>query len=119
MKNAWSKQKLKSRKYNELNNQRDNKKKPRKLLSLRADVMNKSIFRAIRREWKWMFDNFIRTNKYTNSRSKRIFKANLRRFSAYLLGLPEYKPTATLGLDLNSFMIHAGVLTNNCLMMHR
>ena len=88
-------------------------KKSRKQLSLRADVMNKSIFRAIRRECKAMFDQFIKSHKYTNSRSKRIFKANLRRFAAYLLDIHEYKQTDDLGVDLNSFMVHAGVLVNN------
>lgn len=81
-----------------------------KALALRADVMNKNILRALRRECKHMFESFTKENGFTNSRSKRIFKANLRRFSAYLMESVEKQPTDSF--DTNSFMVYSGVLIN-------
>jgi len=57
----------------------------RKGLALRADVMNKNIFRAFRRECKSLFIIFTKEQGLSNSRSRRIFKSNVRRFSEDLL----------------------------------
>lgn len=53
-------------------------------LALRTDVMNKNTFRALRREYKSLFDSYLTSNLITNSRCKRLFRANLNRFAAFL-----------------------------------
>lgn len=57
----------------------------RRKLALRADVMNKNFFRALRREVKSLFDDFILSNQFSMSRSKRNFRSNLIKYSNHLL----------------------------------
>ena len=87
-----------------------------KNLALRADVMNKNVFRAFRRECKIVFQNFLLSNGFTLSRSKRIFRANLRRFSAHLLDQANAVLQASPGLDTDEFMKFVGVFINLCSM---
>ena len=77
-----------------LNEETANKRKKSKLLTLsesrrklalRADVMNKNFFRAIRRQIKTQFDEFLVENGLSTSKSKRTFIANLKRFSDHLV----------------------------------
>ena len=56
-----------------------------KKFALRADVMNKTLFRALRRQIKIHFYNFLSLNRFSTSKSKRIFNANLKRYSDYLI----------------------------------
>ena len=56
-----------------------------KKLALRADVMNKTLFRALRRQIKIHFYNFLSFNRFSTSKSQRIFSANLKRYSDYLI----------------------------------
>ena len=57
----------------------------RRKLSLRADVMNKNFFRALRREIKFIFDDYLISNGFSTSKCKRTFKSNLKRYTAHLL----------------------------------
>lgn len=88
----------------------------KRVLALRADVMNKNFFRAIRRECKAMFDTFIYNNGFTNSRSKRIFRANLRRFSENLLEDTPEQLTLSPDFKVEDFRVYIGILLNICVM---
>jgi hypothetical protein len=50
-------------------------------LCLRNDVMNKNFIRAVRRELKSIFTNFIEKNKLSKGFGKRVFRSNLNRFA--------------------------------------
>uniref|UniRef100_A0A7S3JF82 Uncharacterized protein n=1 Tax=Euplotes harpa TaxID=151035 RepID=A0A7S3JF82_9SPIT len=71
--------------------------------------MNKNVFRALRRECKLIFDEFIVANNFSASKSKRMFKSNLKRFSDHLL-------KSKMILDPKEFQKHLGVFINICLM---
>ena len=88
----------------------------KRVLALRADVMNKNFFRAIRRECKAMFDTFIYNHGFTNSRSKRIFRANLRRFSDNLLEDTAEQLTLSPDFKVEDFRVYIGILLNICVM---
>jgi hypothetical protein len=83
----------------------------KKSLSLRADVMNKNYIRAFRREIKNLFDRFLLENGFTNSRSGRIFKANLRRFSAHLLEKTKHF-TKPENFSEEEFQVYIGLMVN-------
>lgn len=88
----------------------------RRELSLRADVMNKNFFRALRRECKFLFEDFLIENGFTNSRSGRIFKANLRRFADFLLEeTPEVRDALTEE-SVDNFRLYIGMFLNITLM---
>ena len=57
----------------------------RKKLALRTDVMNKNFFRAIRREIKNLFDEYLISNELSTSKCKRVFRSNLKRFTENFL----------------------------------
>ena len=57
----------------------------RRKLSLRADVMNKNFFRALRREIKFIFDEYLISHGFSTSKCKRTFKSNLKRYTAHIL----------------------------------
>ena len=61
----------------------------RRKLALRTDVMNKNFFRALRREVKSIFDDYLISNGLSTSRCKRTFKTNLKKYSEYLLNSSE------------------------------
>ena len=99
---------------------------PKTSLSLRADVMNKNIIRAFRRQSKGMFDNFLKSKLFGNfklsknsqnlkaslPKLKRIFVVNLLKFTTHLLentqvgwrDLPEF--------NQEKFMKYLGVFVN-------
>lgn len=87
----------------------------RRVLALRADVMNKNFFRALRRECKFLFEEFLIENGFTNSRSKRIFNANLRRFAQHLLEDVCELNMETSDFNIDDFKIYIGVFLNVCL----
>ena len=80
-----------SKNYNEENLRKRKKNRvltlneSRRKLALRADVMNKNFFRALRREIKRIFENYLISNGLSTSKCKRTFKTNLKRFCEYLL----------------------------------
>jgi hypothetical protein len=92
---------------------RTKKKSSRKRnFALRADVMNKNIFRAFRRECKSVFKNFLLSNGLNASRGKKIFSSNLKKFSCHLIknihsllkARPEFNPdefTKFVGIFVN------------------
>ena len=57
----------------------------RKKLALRTDVMNKNLFRAIRREIKNLFDEYLVSNELSASKCKRVFRSNLKRYTENFL----------------------------------
>lgn len=117
--NSLSKQNPTCRKNQQWRNimgSEERSKNGRRILALRADVMNKNIFRAIRRECKSMFENFLLENGFTNSRSKRIFRANLRRFSDYLVEGSNDENANGSEFDDQDFKVYVGIFLNICLM---
>ena len=57
----------------------------RRKLALRADVMNKNFFRALRRQIKTQFEEFLVENGLSTSKSKRTFRTNLKKYSDHLV----------------------------------
>lgn len=73
--------------YNQLSDSicsktQDKKGRKRKNLAVRSDVMNKNIIRAIKRESKRMFDNFVELKKL--SKTAAFFDQNVEEFVQYL-----------------------------------
>ena len=90
--------------------------KKKKGLALRADVMNKNLFRAIRRECKCIYEDYLKSNSLSNSRSKRIFKSNLRKFSQHLLDSTNVEWRVKSNFDTAEFPKFLGLFINTCLM---
>lgn len=59
-----------------------------------------------------MFDEYLTEYFFTNSRSKRIFKANLRRFSQHLLNLTSVDYQSRQDFDPDVFSKFLGVFLN-------
>jgi len=87
-----------------------------KSLSLRADVMNKNLFRAFRRECKTIYEDFLKINSLSNSRSKRIFKSNLKKFASDFLNSTTVNFSTRSGFNQANFARHLGTFINTCLM---
>lgn len=85
-------------------------------LALRADVMNKNLFRAIRRECKTIFEAYCSKNLLSNSRSKRIFKSNLKRFSQHILESTSVEWKSRRDFSSTEFNKYMGIFINTCLM---
>lgn len=77
-----------------------------KSLSLRPDVMNKNIFRAIRRECKRLFSSYIKV--------KKNFIPNLYKFSELLLSNTSVNWQGTTGFKKDEFTKYFGILINYC-----
>ena len=74
----------------------------RRRLALRADVMNKNFFRALRREAKFIFERYLISNGFSTSKSKRTFKSNLKRYTDHLLqDIKSYGINGKLNFFLN------------------
>lgn len=71
--------------YSQKSKSRKAGNKPRQMLSLRTDVMNKNLFRAIRRECKNVFEKYAATNKLVCSKKPKHFMPNLEQFADHLL----------------------------------
>lgn len=86
-----------------------------KSLALRADVMNKNIFRALRRECKTIFEDYLKRQNMSLCKSKRTFLVNLDKFVQNVLETkPELKNM--LDFDANEFREYIGTLINTCMM---
>lgn len=90
--------------------------KKEKSLALRADVMNKNMFRAIRRECKSIFDSYLIENNLSNKKGKRVFNVNLNMFSRHLLESTSVEWQSRRDFDQNEFIKYLGVFLNMCLM---
>lgn len=88
----------------------------KKGLALRADVMNKNLIRAIRRECKAIYESYLKANTLSNSRSKRIFKSNLKKFSEHLLQTTSVEWRTRADFDVKEFHKYLGIFINTCLM---
>ena len=63
-----------------------------------------------------MFFDFLRNNGFTKSRNKKIFNANLKRFSNHLLEQSSDCPLSDPYFDYQDFTVYVGVLLNINLM---
>lgn len=90
--------------------------KKKRSLALRADVMNKNLFRAIRRECRSIFEAYLAENVLSNSKSKRIFKSNLKKFSQHLLDSTSVDWRSRGDFSINEFPKYLGIFINTCLM---
>lgn len=88
-------------------------------LALRSDVMNKNFFRAFRRECKTLFSQFLNKNLFSASKNKRVFTANLGKYSAYLLNDTETGRGFTQLVDSAEFEKYLGSFVNTCVMKKR
>ena len=57
----------------------------KKDFKLREDVLNKNIIRAVRREWKLIYDNFCLENNFIAVMKPKFFKPNLKKLSKSIL----------------------------------
>ena len=79
---------------------------------IRPDVMNKNILRALRRQWKEMFDDFLSRNMRRNSNARRIFKNNLASFADYLLSETSTNIKNLANFSKNDFITYLGLFIN-------
>lgn len=89
-------------------------KKRRKPLALRADVMNKNLFRAFRRQLKCLYTTFMAERRLYKSRNRRIFNVSLNLFSSHLLSKTNLKWEAISGFNQNEFTKYLGIFLNMC-----
>lgn len=86
-----------------------------KNLALRTDVMNKNIFRALRRECRKHYEKYIAANKLPNpKRGNKKFLSNIKKFAQHLLVNTEVGFAAKDQIDYNDFIIYLGTLINYC-----
>jgi hypothetical protein len=86
--------------------------KPRQMLSLRSDVMNKNLFRAIRRECKGMFWQYLDSNNLSNSKKQKHFLPNLEQFSEYLLSETHVDWDNISEFNTKEFSTYLGIFSN-------
>ena len=89
-------------------------KKPstkKKVLALRSDVMNKNIFRALRRELKDSFETYLSHVLFFNPKSKRNFLNNVRKFADHLLEVTDSKNQEGY-IDKSLLIKYLGILLN-------
>ena len=95
----------------------DNRKKSksgrsRQMLSLRPDVMNKNLFRALRREWKELFDTFLNSSNLIQSKKQKVFIPNLEQFAEHLLSETSVRWEQFPDFNTKDFESYLGILTN-------
>lgn len=101
--------------------------KPRQMLSLRTDVMNKNLFRALRRECKSMFESYLNsedngtntrlcTGNLSNTKKQKLFTARLEQFSQNLLDTTTANWRHFEEFDPKSFETYLGIFANYCAM---
>lgn len=88
------------------------KGKWRQMLSLRHDVMNKNLFRALRREWKVMFDTFLNSSNLVLSKKQKVFLPNLEQFAEHLLSETTVRWEQLSDFNTKDFETYLGILTN-------
>lgn len=86
-------------------------------LALRADVMNKNTFRALRRESKRLYETFLKDNGLPNpKRSNRKYLSNIKMFANYLLLSSEIDLTLVNSIAKDQFVLYLGAFINYCAM---
>jgi len=83
-----------------------NSKRRRKNLSIREDVMNKNVLRALKRELITMFDSF----KSSDSSAK--FMVKVKEFSDNLLLKLNYDPNTNRSFNTSDYYIYVGIFIN-------
>lgn len=87
-----------------------------KSLALRADVMNKNLIRALRRELKSIFDAYIAKSRLSGNKGKRVFNINLGKFSQYLLNTNVDLWKTRDDFSEVEFIKYLGIFLNICMM---
>jgi len=82
------------------------------MLSLRTDVMNKNLFRAIRRQCKGLYNDFLSANNLSKSKKQ----LNMEQFSTHLLSMTNVEGTTNQDFDSKDFMTYLGIFSNYCAM---
>ena len=78
--------------------------------------MNKNIFRAIRRQCKEIFEEFLSKRSRLNSKIKRIFRENLALFSRCLLRETQIDVSSIDGFSEQDFVKYLGLFINYWIM---
>lgn len=86
--------------------------KSKQSLSLRTDVMNKNLFRAIRRECKSMFETFISSNNLIVSKKQKHFVSNLEQFTEHLLSVTNVDWEGDTEFNTKEFSTYVGIFAN-------
>lgn len=79
---------------------------------IRPDVMNKNIFRAIRRQCRDIFENFLFEKSLSNSKVKGVFLENLMLFSDHLLNETEISIINIDEFSKSDFIKYLGLFIN-------
>lgn len=80
--------------------------------SLRKDVMNKTIFRSIRREYKEMFSTFCKTNRVKIGKSTKRFYKAVSDFTQSLICDEDFNgPNPKFG-NFENLIFYAGLFSN-------
>lgn len=87
-----------------------------KKLSLRADVMNKNLFRALRRECKSIFEEYLKDHNLSLSKARRTFFVNLSKFSQHLLDTAQVDWRTMSNFNSSEFTEYLGIFLNSCMM---
>lgn len=87
-----------------------------KKLSLRADVMNKNLFRALRRECKNIFEEYLKDHNLSLSKARRTFFVNLKKFTQHLLDTTQVDWRTMSNFNSSEFAEYLGIFLNSCLM---
>lgn len=88
-----------------------------KCLALRTDVMNKNIFRALRRECISLYEKFVKANNLPNpKRGNKKFMSNLRKFVQHFLRSSKVGMTLKDSVNYDTFVTYLGTLINYCAM---
>lgn len=96
----------------ETHNQSDNEVPHSSSLALRADVMNKNIIRAVKRECKNLFQSFLQTENIKSSKKKMRTLAVFRRFAEYLLQKIHPNWRKWPEFDIDQFAVYLGGLSD-------
>jgi hypothetical protein len=106
---------LSSIKLNKSSSKASKKQSADKALALRADVMNKNFFRAFRRQAKAFYEDFLAENILPNSRSKRVFRTNVKKMSTKILEESQLGCQLKTGVDFEEFQCYLSIFINTCL----
>jgi len=94
------------------------KKSKRRNLSSREDVMNKNVFRAIKRQLKTMYNNYISSSKFRNldaSNKSDTFLGKSNNFSEYLLSSSGIEVNELL-FNKKDYMMYVAIMLDYCQM---
>jgi len=84
--------------------------------SIRKDVMNKTLFRSIRREYKQHFNQFCNNNGYKIMRSAKNMQKAIKEFTMHIMSNEDiFMLTQKYG-DMPNLLYYVGLFVNFCKM---